>query len=162
MNAFSRAALAALLAAAPFAHAVTFTVNSTLDQPDDLTIPGTCHTAKVYTDTTPNLAGVCRIFSAAFAPKSSHFYTPDAAECDTVKKNPDWTFEAVVFCMTPADANGGCASGTQPVYRVYDNGQGAAPNHRYTTSLTVRAQMLAAGWVPEGYGKDGVIMCAPV
>ncbi len=25
--------------------AVTFTVNSTLDQPDDLTIPGTCHTA---------------------------------------------------------------------------------------------------------------------
>ena len=25
--------------------AVTFTVNSTLDQPDDLTMPGTCHTA---------------------------------------------------------------------------------------------------------------------
>jgi len=26
--------------------AVTFTVNSTLDQPDDLTVPGTCHTAE--------------------------------------------------------------------------------------------------------------------
>ena len=29
----------------PRALAVTFTVNSTDDQPDDLTIPGTCHTA---------------------------------------------------------------------------------------------------------------------
>jgi hypothetical protein len=29
----------------PNALAVTFTVNSTLDQPDDLTMPGTCHTA---------------------------------------------------------------------------------------------------------------------
>ena len=34
----------ALLVVTP-ALAVTFTVNSTLDQPDDLTIPGTCHTA---------------------------------------------------------------------------------------------------------------------
>lgn len=31
--------------AAPLALAVTFTVNSTLDEPDDLTMPGTCHTA---------------------------------------------------------------------------------------------------------------------
>lgn len=34
---------ARLVSAVP--TAVTFTVNSTLDQPDDLTIPGTCHTA---------------------------------------------------------------------------------------------------------------------
>jgi hypothetical protein len=35
--------VAARALAAP--EALTFTVNSTLDQPDDLTIPGTCHTA---------------------------------------------------------------------------------------------------------------------
>jgi hypothetical protein len=37
----------ALLAfgAAPQALAVTFTVDDPLDKPDDLTIPGTCHTA---------------------------------------------------------------------------------------------------------------------
>jgi hypothetical protein len=41
---FMAAALLAMLAA-PFAFAVTFNVDSFLDQPDDLTIPGTCHTA---------------------------------------------------------------------------------------------------------------------
>lgn len=29
---------------------------------------------------------------------------------------------------------------------------GGAPNHRVTTDITVRAQMLGAGWVPEGQG----------
>lgn len=42
-------ALASAAAQVPAAHAepaaVTFTVNSLLDQPDDLTTPGTCHTA---------------------------------------------------------------------------------------------------------------------
>jgi hypothetical protein len=57
---------------------------------------------------------------------------------------------------------GACPAGTQPVYRLYNNGMGAAPNHRYTTSLATRAAMLAQGWVPEGYGADAVIMCAPL
>lgn len=47
-----------------------------------------------------------------------------------------------------------------PIYRVYNNGHGGAPNHRFTTSLTIRARMLAAGWIPEGYGALGVSMCA--
>ena len=38
------ALIVALLTVSP-AFAITFTVNSTLDQPDDLTIPGVCHTA---------------------------------------------------------------------------------------------------------------------
>ncbi len=46
-------ALLAILAV-PQALAVTFNVNSTLDQPDDLTIPGTCHTA----------AGTCTLRAA--------------------------------------------------------------------------------------------------
>jgi hypothetical protein len=49
----------------------------------------------------------------------------------------------------------------QPVYRLYNDGQGAAPNRRYTTSTATRERMLARGWIPEAYGPLGVIMCAP-
>jgi hypothetical protein len=49
-----------------------------------------------------------------------------------------------------------------PIYRLYNNGPGGAPNHRYTTSDAIRAQMIAQGWIPEGYGPLGVIMCSPV
>ena len=52
-------------------------------------------------------------------------------------------------------------AGTTPVYRLYNEGQGAAPNHRYTTDLALRSQMIAKGWTPEGLGALGVIMCAP-
>jgi len=38
------AAFAAILLSAPCAMAVTFLVDSNLDKPDDLTMPGTCHT----------------------------------------------------------------------------------------------------------------------
>jgi hypothetical protein len=106
-------------------------------------------------------ATVCRFFSAAFAPKSSHFYTASASECDAVKGNPNWQFEGSVFNIDVPTPDGACMDGTVPVYRAYNNGQGGAPNHRYTTSLTVRDEMLALGWVPEGYGPAAVMMCAP-
>lgn len=104
---------------------------------------------------------VCRFFSAAFAPKSSHFYTPSATECITVKANPSWTFEAEVFQVVLPGATGTCAAGTRPVYRLYNNGQGGAPNHRYTTDPAIRTQMLGRGWIPEGNGALGVAMCVP-
>ena len=59
------------------------------------------------------------------------------------------------------DGAGNCASGTQPVYRLYNNGVGGAPNHRYTTSVAVRSEMLAQGWISEGFGDNGVTMCSP-
>ena len=83
-------------------------------------------------------------------------------QCSTVRSNPDWQFEGDVFltqCPPPHD--GSCPAGTNPVYRMYNDGQGGAPNHRYTTDLKVRASMLAQGWIAEGYGSNGVIMCAP-
>jgi hypothetical protein len=116
---------------------------------------------RVYADTPAGSVDVCRFFSTAFAPKSSHFYTPDANECNSVKANPDWQFEGVVFGTTTPDSAGNCPNGTQPVYRLYNNGQGGAPNHRYTTSLPIRSQMLLQAWIPEGYGAVGVIMCSP-
>ena len=104
---------------------------------------------------------VCRFFSVAFAPRSSHFYTPFAGECAIVSGNPAWTLEGLVFNMGLPEGAGNCAAGTDPVYRLYNDGKGGAPNHRYTTDALVRQEMIAAGWIPEGYGALGVTMCAP-
>ena len=117
---------------------------------------------RIYPNAAAGLNAVCRFFSTAFAPKSSHFYTPDAGECTTVKANPDWQFEAEVFFIPKPALDGACPANTIPVYRVYNNGQGGAPSHRYTIDLAVRDTMLAQGWIPEGYGAIGVIMCAPL
>jgi hypothetical protein len=53
---------------------------------------------------------------------------------------------------------GACPSTTVPVYRVWN--QRADSNHRYVTSRALRDQMVARGYVAEGYGPDAVIMCA--
>jgi len=103
----------------------------------------------------------CRFFSTAFAPKSSHFYTPFPVECSQVMQENTWQFEAVAFFIALADANGTCPAGTIPLYRAYDNGMGGAPNHRYTTSLDVLNQMIAAGWVFEGDANTMVFACVP-
>jgi len=106
-------------------------------------------------------SSVCRFFSTSFAPKSSHFYTPFASECAIVQTSPDWSLEGFVFNIMVPDPAGTCVAGTVPVYRVYNNGQGSAPNHRYTTDANVRLQMIGQGWIPEGYGSVGVAMCSP-
>jgi hypothetical protein len=108
----------------------------------------------------------CRFFSTAiFAPKSSHFYTPFASECAFVKTDPAdvaaWQFENIAFYIQLADANGMCGAGTIPLYRAFNNGMGGAPNHRYTTSLTILNQMIAAGWTFEGNGNTMVFACVP-
>ena len=93
-------------------------------------------------------ADVCRFFTTAFAPKSSHFYTANAAECALVKNNPAWTYEKLAFIVA-LPVNGICASGSTPLYRLYNNGVTGAPNHRYTTNTTVLNQMIQAGFVQE-------------
>ena len=74
--------------------------------------------------------------------------------------NPNWQLEGYVFNVAPPAGDGSCPAGFAPVYRLYNDGQGAAPNHRFTTDLAVRGQMLAKGYVAEGYGI-GVSMCSP-
>ena len=59
----------------------------------------------------------------------------------------------------PNTTTGACAAGTVPVYRLWN--QRADSNHRYTIDRAVRDQMVAAGYVAEGYGTDPVAMCAP-
>ncbi|MEP7062484.1 MAG: polysaccharide lyase [Betaproteobacteria bacterium] len=115
----------------------------------------------VYPSEAANTVPVCRFFSAAFAPMSSHFYSADAGECAALRENPSWQFEGDVFNMLTPDSVGDCPPSSAPVYRLYNDGHGGAPNHRYTNSLAVREQMLGQGWVSEGRGVSGVVMCAP-
>ncbi|MFO1306631.1 MAG: metallophosphoesterase [Burkholderiales bacterium] len=115
----------------------------------------------VFDRGTGGASAVCRFWSGQrFAPKSSHFYTPFANECATVKQNADWVYEGDVFAWALPDATGACQSGTQPLYRLYNDGKSGAPNHRYTTQAAVRTQMLAQGWIAEGAGI-GVVGCVP-
>ncbi len=117
-------------------------------------------TFQVWTGAGPGIAETCRFFSAAFAPRSSHFYTPFAAECEMRKQDPAWTFEAVAFYLQPSPL-GTCGAGTVPLYRANNNGMSGAPNHRYTTDRATFDQMRAAGWLAEGNGPQIVFACVP-
>jgi len=102
---------------------------------------------------------MCRFFTApgAFGTKSSHFYTAIPAECSGLKLNPVWIYENIAFkVLLPFD--GACPAGTQILYRLYNNGQTGAPNHRYTVSPAIRSQMIAQGFVPE----DSNNSCVPL
>ncbi len=120
---------------------------------------------RVWTEAAPGLQQVCRFFSdQSFAPKSSHFYTPYPNECAALQAGTVWKFEGYVFeLQLPAGmpGQGTCPEGTAPLYRLYNNGQGGAPNHRYTDDLTVFNQMLAQGWIFEGEAQTKVFACIP-
>ena len=148
---------------AVFDHYFITTIADEITKLDNGTISGWARTGRqfnVFASATAGLSPVCRFFSAAFAPKSSHFYTALPSECSAVKTNTDWVFEAEVFWVGSPASDGSCAVGTIPVYRIYNNGQGGAPNHRFTTDVGVQSAMIAKGWIPEGQGV-GVTMCVP-
>jgi hypothetical protein len=104
---------------------------------------------------------VCRFFSVTFAPKSSHFYTPIPSECQSLKGGQVWGYEGLVFALQLPDGAGNCPTGTAALFRLYNNGQGAAPNHRYTVSEEQRAAQAAHGWIGEGTGAPPVFACVP-
>jgi len=116
---------------------------------------------RVWTADGPDRLPVCRLFSAKFAPKSSHFFTPYAEECAKLQAGTDWQYEGTVYAMALPDATGRCAVGTVPLYRLYNDGMGEAPNHRYTPDRTIRGDMVTARWIAEGSGTDIVFACTP-
>jgi len=149
---------------AAFDHYFVTAIAGEITKLDNGTFVGWARTGKqfkVYIGAGAGLSGVCRFFSTSFNPKSSHFYTASASECTVVKANTDWLFEDTVFFVPSPNADGSCAAGSVPVYRLYNNGQGAAPNHRFTVEMAVRNDMIQnKQWIPEGLGI-GVTMCAP-
>ncbi len=113
-------------------------------------------------NSTGGAAGVCRFYNDHFASTSTHFYALQGLGCEeTLSYFPDWQLETrMLFYALAPSAGGACAPGFVPVYRLYNNGEGGAPNHRFITDLAVRAQMVARGWTPEGSGT-GVAFCVP-
>jgi uncharacterized protein DUF5648 len=108
--------------------------------------------------------GVSRYYGLPAAGLDSHFYTASAAETAAMGQPPRlavWKLEGtgVFEIPTPATLTGQCPANTTNVYRLWNNRPDS--NHRYTTSRAIRNQMIARGYAPEGYGPDGVIMCAP-
>ncbi|MEO6565106.1 MAG: hypothetical protein ABIO63_03640 [Casimicrobiaceae bacterium] len=75
-------------------------------------------------------------------------------------QNAARVFEGDVFSTFLPDAAGTCTAADLPVFRLYNNGQGGAPNHRLTINEEMRNKVIADGWVPEGNGI-GVGMCSP-
>lgn len=113
----------------------------------------------VFVAPTAATRSVCRFSADSFAGKSSHFFAPRGFGCEDATRNPDWQYEGDVYYVRLPDLDGACPAGTVPVYRLYNNGQGGAPNHRLTARLSDREAMLARGWIAEGSGI-GVGMCA--
>lgn len=111
-------------------------------------------------------AVVCRFYGSLSPGPNSHFYTVDPVECNFLKQlqastpttQKRWNFESLDFIST-LPSNNTCPTGTQPVYRAYNNGfaRGIDANHRITSSPTAIQEVLARGW-----SNEGVVMCAPI
>jgi hypothetical protein len=113
---------------------------------------------------------VCREYGNPDAGLDSHFYSASPDECaaslvnsavlqGAVQLAGSWLLEASeVFGMDLPDATtGACPAGGVPIYRTFNQRRDA--NHRYTTSIAIRDQMVARGGVAEGYGPDAVALC---
>ena len=105
----------------------------------------------------------------------SHFLSASADECTAVlakigvdPKYGGYIYETPreFYIALPDTPSGACVpAGSTPgrnpqaVFRLWN--KRADSNHRYTTDSNVRAQMIARGYVSEGYGPLGVTMCTP-
>lgn len=126
--------------------------------------PGWVRTGESFVADAANTLGVnpvCRFSLVGTTPVTSHFYTAYSAECAALKQNPGWQYEAVAFGLRVRGIDGTCPAMYRPIYRLYNNGIGGAPNHRYTISTAIVQTMLAAGWIEEGDASTGVFACVP-
>ena len=109
------------------------------------------------------LSPVCRFYGRPEAGLDSHFYSAFPFECQLLATRfaDAWIEESgnVFAVALPDSGDGTCPAGMRPLYRLFNNRTDI--NHRYTTSQAVQGQMVAAGWVAEGYGPHSVGMCVP-
>jgi hypothetical protein len=98
-------------------------------------------------------APACRFFGTQPGGPNTHFFTIDPFECNLLLANPLWTFEGIAF---RADTTAGedCPADRVPVVRLYNDGKGGEPNHRYLTSHSEIYRMQVQGWV-----REGVVFC---
>ncbi len=115
----------------------------------------------VFNTAVAGAAPVCRYYLPP-AYGDSHFYSSLPAECSALQSVlPLAILESAnaFYVDQPDTTTGACPTGTVPIYRLWD----ARPDvdHRYTTDATVAAQMIARGYIAEGYGPNAVSMCSP-
>jgi hypothetical protein len=113
----------------------------------------------VYESGSAEGSPVCRFYMPP-EDGDSHFYSATKAECEQVaQKFPRFAFESteVFRVVTPDLETGQCPQSMVPMYRLWNNR--ADSNHRYTSDRQTRDEMVAKGYVAEGYGPDAVIMC---
>jgi hypothetical protein len=105
---------------------------------------------------------VCRQYGRPDVGLDSHFYSasPDECKASLINTGGAWILEASeVFEMDlPDPVTGTCPPGDVPVYRIWNRRRDS--NHRYTTSATIRDQMVQKGGIAEGYGPNAVALCA--
>jgi hypothetical protein len=107
------------------------------------------------------LSPVCRYYIPP-GYGDSHFFSGWAFECSAVPTMFPYMFkesDAAFHIGLPDTSTGACASTEVPIYRLWNTRQDS--NHRYTTSAQIKADMIAKGYVVEGYGPDQVNMCSP-
>ena len=149
---------------AGFDHYFITTLAVEIARLDNGTLQGWARTGQMFHAYATAIAGtspVCRLYIPP-SNGDSHFFSASPSECAATKARfPQFIVESDdVMRMTLPDAtSGACPGGTAPVYRLW-NGR-ADSNHRYVTDPTLRSAMLARGYVAEGYGNQGVAMCAP-
>jgi len=141
-----------------------------IDLLDSGRIAGWNRTGLVFDASATQTAGaspVCRFYIPPLH-GDSHFFSASADECAAVraKIGSDPNFSGYIeetaaefYIALPNIASGACPAGTSPVYRLW-NGR-ADSNHRYTADRATRDAMVTRGFIPEGYGHDGVAMCTP-
>jgi Repeat of unknown function (DUF5648) len=126
----------------------------------------TGQTFAVYLSGQSNKRGrpVSRYYGLPSANLDTHFYSASVTENKAMQQSPfhpSWTQESpnIFEIATPNTLTGVCPVATIPVYRLWNNRPDS--NHRYTTDITIRQQMIAQGYSPEGYGPLGVVFCSP-
>ncbi len=146
-------------------HYFMTTERAEIDALDNGTIRGRARTGQTFEAYPPfdaSHAPVCRFYGRSEAGLDSHFYSASISECQELiaRYSNAWIYESgnVFTIDVPDPVKGAWAPTALPVYRLYNDR--ADVNHRYTTSLALRAQMINAGWITEGYGPLGVAMCA--
>jgi hypothetical protein len=120
--------------------------------------PGWSRTGEIFQTIQP---GACYatlpVFRFYNTHANTHFFTADAAECGFLRRqDPGWYFEGQAFGAR-LPANGQCAAGETPLYRLY-NGRWMFDdsNHRFVSRQDLVDAMAAQGWILEG-----VALCLP-
>lgn len=126
----------------------------------------------VYTAQQGAMRGITRFYFdkvAKAGTRGSHFYTlfdsdlllladqnPKRAQSPSLAQNEG--IDSFAFLPQGAGAGATCASGSAPVYRLFRGNTRFPddPNHRFTTSLTVYNEFVAAGW-----DGEGINFCVP-